>query len=73
LREIGIASSRSGNLPDATRHRDTRPFAPNFPRILDNSVLIHARERYLTASLLGATARWPAFEVDKELLEQGDG
>ena len=29
-----------------------------------------ARKSYLTASLLWATARWPIFEVDKELIEQ---
>jgi len=31
---------------------------------------IAARESYLTASLLWATARWPIFEVDEELIEQ---
>ena len=29
-----------------------------------------ARESYLTASLLWATARWPILEVDEELIEQ---
>lgn len=30
---------------------------------------VAARESYLTASLLWATARWPVFEVDEQLLE----